>query len=408
MSANQNPKLQLFFVSRALSTFGDEVWEIALPIFFATAGFTSQQMGIYYSVFATGTVLGFLILPRLAKKFDVAHTAVAIDYLQMIIFGAIAAWLYLGYSGSLLAFSVCGFFLAAAIAIWFGSSETLATQIVDKASAQSFHRMNYLSSTLGPLIAPMVASSFFVGIGLVGIALFNVLTFIPQIIAVKSLRKESVEAVKLNSAQTKKETFSFFTLLAHPHYGPLLGVTSTVKVGLLGTLPFIAFVFTNAGLNVIVLGVILATFSLGSVLGALFYRVQPNDKLAAIFRRDTAVMFLSAALIIGGLKFRILWLVPLSSFLGGAFSARFSIEMRAMRQLLSPPAHIPSLVSLQGLFSRVVTPLAGIIYGFLFAAQTTDNFAWGVAFLVAASGILFSSMAANGFDRVLEEKQPHA
>jgi hypothetical protein len=60
MQKNSPPGSGLFFGSRALSTFGDEVWEIALPIYFALAGFAVEQVGVYYSLYALGTVLGVL------------------------------------------------------------------------------------------------------------------------------------------------------------------------------------------------------------------------------------------------------------------------------------------------------------------------------------------------------------
>jgi hypothetical protein len=188
-------------------------------------------------------------------------------------------------------------------------------------------------------------------------------------------------------------------LLAHSHYGPLVGVATFTKVGLLGLLPFIPFVFAKAGLNFYLLGFAVAAFSLGSVFGAVTYRPRDPLRMGQSFRVNTTVMYFSTAFIVVSLKFGMIWIVPLAALSAGVACARYSIELRSMRQLISPPEHMPSLVSLQGLFARIITPASGAMYGLLYAQSTSTSISFGVGALIIVGGITFSLLAARGFEQ---------
>jgi MFS family permease len=411
MQKNSPPGSGLFFGSRALSTFGDEVWEIALPIYFALAGFAVEQVGVYYSLYSLGTVLGFLLLPWLARHHRPGLITIWVDAFQLLIFAIIGVSVFSGASPGLLFFEISGFLLAGATAIWFGSSETLIAEVLNKSSSQSFHRLNYLSSTVGPVVAPFVGAILFSWTGLSILALFNALTFLPQIIAVSRMDKKPKESRPVNASANEwasENQFSLRTLLLHPFYGPLLGVTSSVKISLLGVLPFIPFLFTKENLGVFSLAVVLAAFPLGSFLGALSYKKLSIEKLASVFLTDTIAMFVAAAIIIVCLKFQWIWAVPIAAFAGGLFCARYTIQIRAMRLIITPSNQLPKLVSLQGLFSRVVTPLAGLLFGSVFALAAPPLLSFLVGVLIVLIGSIFATFAAGGFRKVIDQNKSHA
>jgi hypothetical protein len=111
--------------------------------------------------------------------------------LQLLVFAIIGFFVLGGANPGLLFFEISGFLLPGATAIWFGSSETLIAEVLNKSSSQSFHRFNDLSSTVGPVVAPFVGAILFSWTGLSFLGLFNALTFIPQIIAVRRMDKVS-------------------------------------------------------------------------------------------------------------------------------------------------------------------------------------------------------------------------
>ena len=406
MSGVNSPSLNIFFGSRALSTFGDEIWEIAIPIYLSIAGFASKQAGLYYSFYAAGTVLGFLVLPRLAQYCSAKWITITVDIFQIAVFLVLGTWILYAPIAPLWLFCSCGFFLAAASAVWFGSSETLAAKIMDRSSSLAFHRLNYLSSTVGPFVAPLVGTTLFSFTGLPLLALFNALTFMPQILAVNGLEEK---ANKTDNFITDRKVpsaakVSIRMLLRHPLYGPLLGLTSTVKVGLLGVLPFIGFILVKTISSPFWLGVVLAAFPFGSFLGALTYRSFSHDRLSSVFFMDTVLMFLASAALIISLKVGLFWGIPAGALFGGVFCARYTIQIRAMRQIVSHHDQMPALVSLQGLFSRIVTPVSGVMFGILFALDTSQLFVYVIGLCIVIVGSIFSFISARAFKDLISEK----
>jgi hypothetical protein len=400
MSKKTTNSFRLFFVSRALSTFGDQTWEVALPLYFSTLAYSAEQMGLYSTGFSIGTLAGFSLLPKLSSIFPSSKITIAVDGVQLLIFALIALVLTSGMAIHISLFFVFAILFGFASSIWFGAAEATTSQIVGSEGAQSFHRFNYLATTFGPFVAPIFGSTIFFVFGLGIIAFFNALTFGPQIFAVKGFSKIIEDpTIKQNSAQNTRESLfeGVLKVVKHPYYGPLMVVSSFVKIALVGALPFIAFVLSKKVENSILLGGCLAAFPLGSFLGALSYKSKSSNLLMKSYMLDSVIMFCATAVLIIGLKIENLALPVLSAVIAGIFSARYTIAIRAMRQMISKPSEIPTLVSIQGLTSRIITPLSGILFGLLFSKKSDPSLSVFFGILIVVIGTIFILISARGF-----------
>lgn len=383
-----------FFISRALSAFGDELWAIAVPLYFAWANFSIDQMGIYSSSMAVGSILGFLVLPGVARRLKAASTLLILDSIQISIFVVIAAFMTIEKGASFWPWIALALFHGATDAAWFGASETLIARTI-KNDAKDIHRLNFLSTNLGPAIAPLGAASLFAMIGLKAIAALNSLTFLFQILATNKLRQHEP---KINVTDHKSNGVRFRDLFNDQIYRQMLILSSIVKISLVGALPFVPFVLGHMNLGTYWLAAGVSCFPLGSLIGAYSDKNKGDSKLGISFIYDSAFMLMATSLIILGIKLSEFGIIGFGCFFAGFFSARYTIGLRTIRQLITPTNLMPDLVSLQGLVTRLITPLSGLILSLLFARATSTI---TVAFLliITVSGIWSALKIAQDFER---------
>lgn len=395
---NQGDKFVKYYFSRALSAFGDEVWLVAVPIYFATANYPVLELGFVSSLTAIGTVFGFLLLPAMVSNLRINKLTIWIDIFQALTFLLFGGLLVRGENLPISVFGGFAFLVAFFGAVWFGSSEALAAKITTNSNAQTFHKFNYFASNAGPILAPLVASNMTMMWGLGVLGILNAVSFIPQIFALRGMNR--LFSASVNEIDRKgNNSFSFFQLMKHPHFGPLIIISILVKVTLVGALPFIAYVVahTDLAFNKVLLSSVIAAFPAGSLVGAFTYRSKDLELLAQNFFNDTLFMFVSIA----GLLFSLTNKIPIAlgvfSFLGGFFSARYTIEIRAMRQLITSPNTIAKLISLQGLVARVLTPTSGILFGFLLSSNQAPIYTSTLGLLLPILAAPLIIKSRNGF-----------
>lgn len=334
-----------FFVARAFSTLGDAAWLTVVPLYFAHVGYSPSQIGAYSSLFSLGTVIGFVLLPFFAKKMKFSSMAVLADVVQVSLFFVV----FLALSLSVLSFAVwviLALFLSCAEAIWFGSSESLISNTVSRDLSQGTHRLNFFSENIGLFVGPLIASTIFIKSGLMPIVLFNVCTFLVQIFVLNKISQfeKPIEPSKVESR------LNFKSLLNHPVYFPMFVLTSVVKVSLVGALPFVAYI---AGLSKVEdwhLYLCVSGFPLGSVSGAYFYRESEEKFLAKKFLIDSLLMLAFTFFLILAIGYKDLGWMAFAVLGAGFFSSKYTIEIRAMRQMITSSHDMPKLVSLRGSF----------------------------------------------------------
>lgn len=377
-----------FFWSRALSTFGDEIWAIGLPIYFAMSGYSVVEVGVYSSSWACGTIFGFYVLPKILVGRFPSKIAIAVDVVQLAVFLAIAVMLSQIPAPNFQIWIALSFVLAAATAIWFGSSESLIANTVSSHESQGVHRLNYLSSSIGPCIAPLCASAALSFFGIASVALFNAGSFLYQITALRRFK-----IIDRRIPVNERGHLSLYSILNDNVYRPMLFLTWVVKVGLLGVLSFIPFIITRSGAPFWQISALTAAFPAGTIIGAWSKR---DGEVGVRLLTDCVLMFTAGAVLIISLQLSQTILIASSALAAGIFSAKYTIAIRTMRQIITPAEHMPRLVSLQGLASRLVTPLSGILFAAVFAS-TTIWIAGGVSVVLSVAGITSALFVSRSF-----------
>lgn len=400
MSDDIESRFQSFFLSRALSVFGDELWLVAVPLYFAFNGYTARDVGLYSSFGAAGTVLGFMLLPHAVRHFKASSIALASDILQISMFCLFLAAFFVSHGDMAIS---SWLFLTLVISFsdsaWFGATESLIAKMTGSGVSQKVHRMNYLSANIGLVAAPVCAAALLAGFGLAPIAVLNILTFIFQIKPIKEIGHSEVVYAR-DSKRAGGLTLAKF--LRHPVYLPMIFLTAVVKIALVGLLPFVAFTLAKLGSAPAMLWLGVTCFPAGSVIGALSYKQMEYLRIGRVFLFDALAMLALIAIAIVSIYMRSYLGIVLSVFGAGYFSARYTIEIRAMRQLITPVVDMAKLVSMQGLAARAVTPLSGLVFALLYG-EAKLVVVLMFASLVLLVGVVAVAGIVKGFAGMLNE-----
>ena len=361
-------RFKAFQVTRAFSSAGDEMWMTALPIYLAVNGVAASSVGLIFSAGAAGSLLGFVLLPVVCRYFKSANVAANADLVQLVSF-VVVLFLIFGKPTGLdrNTWIPIQFILSFCASLWFGATETLITRISSLETAQSAHRWNYLSGSVGPALGPALAGVLYGLFGVTAIALFNAISFLGQAIALKNLsHEETLEESELTDEQPLLKTLvggvGYVWSDARLRYMTL--VSLGLKVFLVGLLPFIAFALSKTDVRPELIGLTLAAFSIGNLVGAFSWKDVSSVTIHKTFAIDTSLAIATTI----ALNFVLFtdavnpWISVLTLAVGW-FIARYSIALRAMRQQIVSRLRMPTVVASQGFLARLATPLAGILYG---------------------------------------------
>ena len=363
---NQLTRFKTFQITRAMSSAGDEMWVTAFPIFLALRGYAPASVGLIFSAGAFGSLLGFLLIPAFCHRLKASTVAAVSDCVQLFLFVAV---LYLllqkAFYVSVPYWIVIQLFTSTFGSLWYGASETLMTRVSEPSNAQTAHRLNYFSSSFGPAVGPALAGALFGLFGLASIVLFNAVSFTGQAIALLRLGSEEAGAETDGQASLIRDLRSgIATVWTDLRLRYITVVAMTVKVFMLGLLPFLAFALSLAKVRPELTGIALAAFSAGSLLGAFGWLAKTDQQIVKAYSVNALILVFAALLINLDLFFGSvnLW-VSILTFLSGWCIARYTIALRSMRQRIVPRSRIPIVVASQGFLARIATPISGIFYG---------------------------------------------
>lgn len=225
---------QKLLVSRFLTRMGDQAWDFAVPVTVAVL-FPNQLSLVAAIFFATKAGL-FLLQPRVAAFIDHWsrwHTAVAGVVVQLLSVLLVAACLVLlveqpemAHGGS----NLSGLSVGLLVAIACGSiASSLGSGVLDIAVGQDWlplviekqqlstvnsqmKRLDLLTEVVAPVISGVLLSLHFESLplaGLILVALWNALSFVPELILLRSVFSSSSELKTLNITVAEERTGSF-------------------------------------------------------------------------------------------------------------------------------------------------------------------------------------------------------
>jgi MFS family permease len=257
-----------------------------------------------------------LIVDRFSRKRIVILSDSAIAISTVIL-------LFLLWAGNL---QIWHFYLAAFVSGIFGYIQGLAytTTIPLIVPKQHYARANALRhqvSSFGPgVIAPALAGGLYPSIGLTGILLIDLGTFILAIISVAMIHLPQTLPVESSSAESPWEKFSFGFryIFARPSLLAILIFLLSVNfVGTAGGAIFSAMILARSGNNGAVLAAVLSATGVGGLLGALILSIWggPKPRIHGLFW-GTALSNASGVLL-GLVKTSPLWVI--TSFFEAVF-----------------------------------------------------------------------------------------
>lgn len=399
-----NRRLKSFFVTRSLSGVGDEMWLMALPIWLAAHGYSPIQMGVVSSASAVGNILGFTIVPKLSGRFKSSQIAAGADVFQVALFTWLAAMLLLDSIPAGIEFWLfLGFALNLTTAVWFAATETfLSLASSESSEAQSLHRYNYLATNAGPIVGPGLGGIVYQIGGLVSVAVANAVSFFGQMLSLLSLSKEEVTPDYGAKSYSPGFWSGVREIFASKTYVSLTALPSVVKLTLLGALPFVPFVLTEAKMTPLSVGLIGTCYMVGSTAGAYFYKPIVGRTLSRAFAVDSVQTLLAGGALIAGLVVASPVILGLCTLWGGFACARYTIEIRSLRQLLIAPAKISSVVSAQGLLVRLATPLSGFLFGIMLKERgSLVGVPLAVVVCLLFGGIWAAVFVSRSYDKTL-------
>jgi len=364
-------KMRSYFFWRTISSIGDEVWAVALPIFISSL-LDSSAIGFAYSFGSVGTILGFLMASWLSHKISDAKGAMLADILQSIIYMCIAILIFKKISiQKELWFSI--FFMIGLLgAVWFALSETMVSRLSLK-SESLIHKWNYFSGTFGPILGPAIAG----GLGTLGMFVLapfiNAISFLGQAWQINKIsdgeKKEQVSVDKHDVSWFKNFNIGISQIFKDKRLASMTSIPLSVKVCLVGIFPFLLIKLSKIGVSPVVCSVIIIFFPLGSLLGAFVYQNKKFERINFSLLRNVYTMLISMILL-GWIyidKSPILILIPLVLFVSGFTSAQYTIQLRTIRQTIVSKDILSVVISAQSLLVRLVTPISGFLFGFLLA-----------------------------------------
>jgi hypothetical protein len=383
-------RLKLYFFTRALSSIGDEMWALVLPIFVAASlGPDSSKMGALTSLGFTGSLLGFLVFPYLAHSLKAHQLAALADLGQVIVLSIfVATNLLQPENFSLLALSALFFVAYLLQAVWFSGSEVLVSSLDIPGSLQNNHRWNYFSSSFGPVFGPALSGIMYATIGINGIALFNIISFSGQVAATSLLGAHEQNSEPYNSKSNKLNGIT--EIARSKDLLVLTLIPVLIKFFVAGYMPFVVFRLSTAGVSSTAIGGIMAFYGVGLMVGAASFRPAETNLVGRLFAKDLLGMsgaFLGVLL----LSLTKSSSIALSATLAmlGVFSARYTVGIRSIRQIITPKRILPSVISGQGFLARAATPLSGIYFGYILSLSFGPQ--WIVATWIGSIGVLFFS-----------------
>lgn len=362
-------KLRSYFFWRTISSIGDEVWAIALPIFISNF-LDSSAVGLAYSFGSVGTIFGFLIASWLSHKVSDAKGAMLSDVLQSVVYMCIAILVFYKISIQkelwFLIFFIVGLFSA----VWFALSETMVSRL-SLTSENSIHKWNYFSGTFGPILGPAIAGSL-IAIGMFVLAPFiNAISFLGQAWQLNKIsddqKKEQLAIDSIDTSWFTKFNIGIKQIFKDKRLASMTSIPLSVKVCLVGVFPFLLIKLSKIGISPILCSVIMIFFPLGSLFGAFVYQNKKFGLINFSLLNNVYTMLLSMILLgwIYIAKSPFLILIPIVLFISGFTSAQYTIQLRTIRQTIVPKDILSVVISAQSLLVRLVTPISGLMFGFL-------------------------------------------
>ncbi len=361
-----NIDFKKYFLWRIVSSIGDEVWAVSLPVILAGT-LKVSEIGQAYSFGAIGTLIGFFLSTWVGSKFNEAKGSLYCDLLQSFLFLGLALIFFLKLTISLPVWC-CVFFIVGLFgAIWFSLSEAMIN-ILNKSENLTLHKWNYLAGASGPILGP-VAGGIIISIGsFFLLPLFNAISFFGQALQILRISKYTEFSMNDNSRNIdwrEKLKRGVALIFKEPTLRGLTAIPLIVKISLIGLLPFIAVKITQSGFSPWVATTSISCFAVGSILGGLALGNNRMQILSFTFSANVYAMVLSiltlALLYAADVTF--LWAFVGTLFIAGFVSSQYTIQLRTMRQKIVPSNLISSVISAQNLLVRLATPISGILFG---------------------------------------------
>ncbi len=363
----QGMNTYLFF--RTISCIFDEAWSFAIPLYMFKLSATTGDMGLVVSAAAAGSLAGFLFFILLSHKFSAGAIALTSDLIQVVVMFGIASTFYTVGPPGIIQIATIDFLVTFLGTIWFASSDTLFSKIILTKDVQPTNKAFSFAVNTGPVFGPMMGSFLFILIGLPGVAILNGLSFLGQMVFLQKHAVHEKQELRSNGFISSLAGGLKFVAL-----NPFLRTTMTlpiiVRLILIGFMPFIPFLIKNKGITDHTVGLIMALFGMGTLLGSITYRAMVNSNLAKVFVKDTTILIsVTSALIIVTLNGYNPWLIGILNFIAGYFLSRYQIEIRSMRQLITPKHQMAYAVSAPGFIIRLFSPASGFFFSALINAS---------------------------------------
>ena len=352
-----------FICSKTLSSFGDEVWLFAIPLFLASTKLVdADSFGYVVSLGFAGELLGIFLSFVFLQKAISSKLASICDLISILSLFVMGLMLSNVITFSIFAFFSIYFVMAISSSIWFSSTEVLVTKLFKGVSSQSAHKMNYFSRTLGPTIAPAMSGSILSIVGILPIVAFNIFSFFFQLITLKKFIK--VEPVNKKNMRKIKSFFSAsfsYKSIAYYTITPMI-----VKFFLVSFLPFIGFYLVKNGTSIINTGILMTIFTVSSVIGVILYKEKSFDSLLNSFIFSVPLVLLSTLIVFLGIFiFENNLVLCIGLFLSGIFSSFYTIELRSLTSYVVSDDDLEHTLPSVSFYARIIQPIAALFYGYI-------------------------------------------
>jgi hypothetical protein len=384
-----------YFLSRSFSTFGDQVWRIGAPIFLANLGLKISAMG-WVALFAgSATLLGSYLVAPLGRKYRSSSIASYSDLTEIISVGCVAGGLYFLESSLAINLVIAAYIITHFnTALWFASSEVMLARAVHKEFAQITHQRHYLSMVLGEILGFGLSGIWFKYVGLIGSALLNGVSFIPQWFQLQKFRTNETPPEAPLSTDNRIGINFLKPLLSSRLLMSLTILCILIRIMVIGIVPFIAFMLAKSNMSAVWIGIIISCSSLGELLGSLTYKITHLPKIMIqVFMEALAMVGLTGIVLIA-LKCNWSYMVTGAALLAsGYIASRFTIQMRSIRHMTVSKLDFPMVVAGQTLLVRIGAPLGGLFYGYLLRSEVSLY----SSVTIYSIGILATLLVASSF-----------
>jgi hypothetical protein len=390
---------------KTASTVGDEIWKLAIPLYFGTKNLSSRELGYFISTLAVAEVLSYFFAPRiLSQRISLCLQASRIDFTQVVLFALIGAVLLFTKSSDslwvLLVLASTSRFLSG---VWFVASETLLPRLRDLGSADEVQRKNFVAWTVGASAGPSLGTYFFASYGIFSACLLNCFSFLGQAFLLRRL--SALEPAVEKELQAPPQFWSGLSAGVGNAYLLWTTVFATLcRVFCMGFVPFVLFYHANSGTFTV--ACLATSYPLATYLGARFW--TPNAPWPLNFSYFAVSLFFLAsglALILAHFSNASPWVLVFVLFGFGAALGNFTVQARSLRQTLVAPQLLGAVISSQVFWGRLTTPLSGLLFGSTFLNSENKSQAFLCLLVLTLAGVFSLAKMQNAIRRLQSKKE---